>query len=392
MKRQDARVAPGGWYERYASGETHTRVERPAREVRSMPADHGARFGGDNLSERNAHAGRYDGRDEGFGRGNPFDHNARAGRNDRGPIRYVPRKTVPVHQWKVSYSGDGRGLHLHDFLAELRMLQRSEGVTNYELFASIVHLLSGRARLWYRSWYDTFEDWDEFVAAFKHEFLPPKYDYRLLTSISNRRQKQSETFAEYLNVMQSQFNHLAIRIDEQHKLGIIEDNMLAKYAIAASTVDIVSLEQLSNICRRVDFAHSKRDVGPFGEEKTPATRTYSQPRSREVNEVEAGTADRFEGLSLNHGDDSQVSIEGHDAEVCEVRRVERSNTNKEANRGKCFNCMHEGHNFADCKQPRSGQFCYRCGSRNVTSYNCKNCPKNGEAGSMQGTASSQQLQ
>lgn len=388
----DAYAEPSGWYQRYGSGEPHASSGRPAHEVRGTLAGHGERVERDNRSEHAMRENRFDDRGERFEREYPVERNARAVRNDRGaynerPFGHAHRKTVPVHQWKVSYSGDGHGLHLYDFLAELHMLQRSEGVTSDELFASVVHLLSGRARLWYRSWYDTFAEWDDFVAAFKHEFLPPKYDYRLLTSISNRRQKQSETFAEYLNVMQSQFNHLSIRIDDQHKLGIIEDNMLAKYAVAASTVNIVSLEQLSNICRRVDFAYSKRDVGPFGEEKTPAARPYSQPRSRELNEFEANTADHFAGLSLN---DCQVTGESQDAEVCEVRRGDKPAGNNGANRGKCFNCLREGHNFADCQQPRTGQFCYRCGSRNFTSFSCKDCPKNGEVGSMPGTASNQQ--
>lgn len=165
------------------------------------------------------------------------------------------RKTVPVHQWKLSYSGDGQGLHLYDFLSEIRMFQRSEGVTEAELLSSVVHLLSGRARMWYRSWFDTFKFWDDLVAGINKEFLPPKYVYKLLNNISNRRQKPTENFAEYLNLILTMFKHLTIPIVDQHTLCIIEDNMLPKYAIATSVIEINSLEQLSNVCRRVDFAY-----------------------------------------------------------------------------------------------------------------------------------------
>lgn len=47
-------------------------------------------------------------------------------------------------------------MNLYDFLSEIRIFQRSEGIDDDELMASVVHLLSGRARLWYRAWFDTF--------------------------------------------------------------------------------------------------------------------------------------------------------------------------------------------------------------------------------------------
>lgn len=205
------------------------------------------------------HAGRGDsGRqhvDSAHGRSESI-HGSDSGRDRRSACR-TARKTVPVHQWKLSYSGEEQGLHLYDFLSELRMFQMSEGVSDEELFCSIVHLLTGRARLWFRSWFDSFEDWGDLVAAMKREFLPPKYDYKLLASLSNRKQKPTETFAEYMNVMQSLFSYLSIPINAEHKLSIVEDNMLPKYAIAVAALDITSLAQLSRVCHRIDFAYAK---------------------------------------------------------------------------------------------------------------------------------------
>lgn len=363
-------------------GEDDGRVEGGAQRA---PANRPERFGHDERDVRES-VDRY---------GAPREREARVNFGDRYGDRGGQharqhggvRKTVPVHQWKVAFSGDGRGLSLHDFLSELRMLQRSEGVGDDELFASVVHLLTGRARLWYRSWYDTFGDWAEFVVAMKNEFLPPKYDYRLLTNISNRRQKQSETFAEYLTVMQSQFNNLAIRVDEQHKLSIIEENMLPKYAVAASTIDVVSLEQLSNVCRRVDYAYAKRDVGLPFEERQQVSRPVSQGRTRDVHEVEVSTNDV-------PSDDSHEcrGATAEESELCALRRGDQSGRPSENVQRKCFNCGREGHNFADCKQAKTGPFCYRCGSRNFTNFTCKDCPKNGDAGSVHNNVSNPQPQ
>lgn len=306
------------------------------------------------------------------------------------------RKSVPVHQWKLSYSGDGHGLHLYDFLSELQMFQRSEGVTDEQLLSSVVHLLAGRARLWYRTWFDTFQNWNAMVAAMKTEFLPPKYDYKLLTNISNRRQKQSETFAEYLTSMRSLFKHLSTPINEQHKLCIIEENMLPKYAIATSVLNIETLDQLSNVCRRVDYAYSKTSSAvPFersSDQRYAYRNNQNQSRSRALHAVEAmqQTADamtlNFQGLIVGEQEEQpehppqQDYEQPQSSEVLEMRRGQNSGKHTQERR-ECFNCRRVGHSFVVCPAPRDGQFCFRCGSRNVTAFTCVNCAKNEQRGS-----------
>lgn len=298
------------------------------------------------------------------------------GENDSYRVRpFGPsyRKSVPVHQWKLSFSGEPNTMHLYDFLSELRMFQRSERVPDEVLLASVVHLLSGRARLWYRSWFATFECWDDLVAAMKTEFLPPKYDYKLLTTISNRRQKPNETFSEYLNAMQSQFQHLSIPVDEQHKLSIIEENMLTKYVVATSAVEITRLDQLSNICRRVDYAYAKTPQfsAPPNRitDSRPVFRNNQQGRYRDVQELE---------IASQQTQFPQISNPGSDESNRELLEMRRDRQSADSNRNYCYNCLQVGHNFSNCPAPRSGQFCYRCGLRDVTTFTCKNCPKNGD--------------
>lgn len=100
-----------------------------------------------------------------------------------------PRRTVPVHQWKLSFSGDSKGLHLYDFLSQIELYKCSERVSNAELLAAIVHLLNGPARMWYQSMHGVFRSWEELVAALKNAFLPPNYNYIFLSDISNRFQR-----------------------------------------------------------------------------------------------------------------------------------------------------------------------------------------------------------
>lgn len=81
------------------------------------------------------------------------------------------RKTVPIHQWNISFSGDGKGPHLYDFFEQVALFQRSEGVSNEDMVSSIVHLLSGRAKLWFMTVNDYVHTWDQLVFAMKREFL-----------------------------------------------------------------------------------------------------------------------------------------------------------------------------------------------------------------------------
>lgn len=305
------------------------------------------------------------------------------------------RKTVPVHQWKVTYSGDGQGIHLYDFLSELRMLQRSEGVSDEELVSSFVHLLSGRARLWYRTWFDTFRTWEDLSVAMKKEFLPPKYDYKLLTTITNRKQKPNETFAEYLGLMQGMLRHLAIPITEQHRLSIIEENILPRYSLATSVVEITSLEQLSNICRRVDFAHARSPISvPLDrvDEPRQTFRSGQGPnRSRDVHEISTdrriSESYRMDN-SVRAAEDTNpfriLAAEDHQQEeILEMRSGEPRNARRTTDneRRECYNCRRFGHNFSECPSSKTGIFCYRCGSRDVKSFSCKQCEKNGKTDS-----------
>lgn len=120
------------------------------------------------------------------GRPSAFDFPNISQRTGSGAARFSSggaqnnMKYVPVHQWKIAFRGDGYGLHLYDFLAQIAMFQRSENVSNEDMMFSIVYLLSDRAKLWYLSIIiGSLNSWEELVTELKKEFLPPNYDYQL---------------------------------------------------------------------------------------------------------------------------------------------------------------------------------------------------------------------
>lgn len=285
----------------------------------------------------------------------------------RSQVRNRYRKTVPINQWRINFSGDGRGLHLYDFLSQVAMLQRAEQVTEEELMYSVVHLLSGRAKQWYGSVYGTFDSWNDLVDLLKYEFLPKNYDFSLLDEISNRKQKSSESFGEYLTHMQSMFNWLDIPIDDKHKLYIVQRNLLPRYATCVAPIEIRSIRHLAEVCRRVDSANppSRNSVGLPFEQPTQSTR-HGNYKPNHVHEIE----------------NELVSAEECENELCALRnpagkRNAPATENRQINRdGTCYNCHKNGHAFRSCPEPRKGVFCYVCGGKDVTTKTCDRCAGN----------------
>lgn len=270
----------------------------------------------------------------------------------RAPYPRPAYKSVPVNHWKVYFSGDGQGLHLFDFLSQVRMLQRSERIPDRELLPMMVHLFTGRAKNWYGRWSDTIHTWNDLEDALKAEFLPENYSFIMLEKITSRKQKAGESIGEFLALMQSQFMWLGIPIDDLHKVFIVRNNLLPKYAQSIAAFEIRNLAELAQVCRRVESATQSVSMNlPF---ESPNYSRCTAPRTKNVNEVEQ--------------EEVQPECSG---EVCTIGKFGQV---------KCYNCQKNGHVFRTCMKPREGVFCYGCGGKNVTTKTCVKCAGNGARG------------
>lgn len=275
------------------------------------------------------------------------------------------RNTVPVNHWRVSFSGDGQGMHLFEFLSQVRMLQQSEMLLDHELLPMMVHLFTGRAKNWYGMWAGTFQTWEELTDALTTEFLPTNYRYMLLENITNRKQKSSESIGEFMALMMSLFRWLDVPLDEQHKVYIVRNNLLPRYMSGVAPFRIVTLAQLAQVCRQVESASQSANIGlPFENPYHQVNRGgYGRPRMiNEIKEVEDLVEEVFNG------------------EICNVRRQQQRQQSGSSGISKCFNCDRNGHSFRDCTTPRNGVFCYSCGVKNVTTRNCTRCSGNEQRG------------
>lgn len=311
------------------------------------------------------------------GRGRVFDREDEV----RQPNRY--RRFIPVHQWRIEFSGDGRGSHLYDFLFQLSIHQRSEQVSNREMLDSVFHLLSGRAKLWFQSNCDEFENLEAFVAAIKEEFLPSNYDYVLLNDISNRAQKFNESFGEYITHMQALFKCLSVPLEEDYKLYLVQKNLSPRYALSIAPLDIRTISQLTEICRRIDMRCSKQSIPlPFQLDQQafqrPSQRRYD---NRQIGALDGGFDDPDGDVEINairritnQRQPEHVQVD----EIANERRLDAAGVQNRVIRppAECWNCRRPGHVFSNCPRPRNGVFCYRCGLNETTTVNCRRCMGN----------------
>lgn len=347
--------------------------ESPPRPAFAEQVDsHRGRYGNDPYVPRNTQT------DHNFAdEPNRFGHDNNQHQAGYSSERY--RKTVPVHQWRISFSGEGRGLHLYDFLSQVEMYRSSERLSSRDLLDSAVHLLTGRALKWFGLTRRSYFSWEQLVEAMKREFLPPSYDYSLLAEITNRMQKSTESCAEYMTHMQSLFDCLPMDLAEGHKIFIVQKNLLPKYALGVAPIPIISLSHLADVCRRIDGAYNRQSQIQLPFQQTPqfGHKQFSS-RSRESY-----------GL-----DEYNKEGSGDEQEVFEMRRHGTARkAGASAGIGKttgstpkvsCWNCDNPDHVYQDCREEKRNKFCYKCGKKGFISWDCPKCKGNAQQSPKEG--------
>lgn len=173
--------------------------------------------------------------------------------NDEEHFHY--RRRVPPNQWKISYNGEGSTIDLFTFLKQVNAFRRAEGVyDDRELIYSMIHLLTGRARLWYLGIYEYLRDWTDFVNAIKTEFLPPNHDFLLMAEIDKEKQKPGESCTAYVSKVRAKFSCLSNPISDARQVFTVLKNLQSDYAMTMSPLGLQNLDELLVIGKRIDSA------------------------------------------------------------------------------------------------------------------------------------------
>lgn len=257
-------------------------------------------------------------------------------------------KSIPVHKWGIRFSGDGKGLKLTEFLAQLKVLAQTEGLSNANLHRYAYYLFSSNALRWYQAFYTKFKTWDELVKALRQEFLPSDHDFWVFREINNRFQKRDESFGLFLADMELLFQDLLEPVSEETKLKTVMRNMRPFYMERLSLVDVNSISELASFCKRLDNVKYSIE-NRYGE----------KAKGRVYNISELYPED----------DDDTTS---HEVETLNIRKYKPKQVSKAII---CFNCKKSGHHFNECQEDRK-TFCFRCGKEDVILPNCSKCTPN----------------
>lgn len=116
------------------------------------------------------------------------------------------------------------------------------------------HILHDRARAWYQNVYKQIYTWSDFVRLIKSKFLPLDYHFSLLVELEQRYQRRNETVGAYINDMELRFRALPEPLHERHQVNIIRRNLLTDYALQLANLEIGSVRELEQACKRIESA------------------------------------------------------------------------------------------------------------------------------------------
>lgn len=266
----------------------------------------------------------------------------------------ISRKQIPVCQWNLTFSGDGEGLNVIDFLETVDELKLARNVSDYELFISCCDLVSSDALIWYHSVKNKLTNWNDLVRELRTNFLSTDYERELFHHMQNKKQKPNEPVTIYIASMQNLFNRLSKPLPEAEKLYILKCNLLPDFihdlGVSDSDNKISTVEALLQKCKSFE-------------------RTYvlANRNRHQQNSVTTSSNIRSKPSSSNYRSG---------ANSVRLYEVHQNSAN---NKLICWNCSYRNHTYKNCNFPLR-KFCFSCGAPNKTKLTCRKCnPVNSRA-------------
>lgn len=190
-------------------------------------------------------------------RNDPFNHSINCSR----------MKPVPVHSWKISFSGEAQrmsetDLGVNDFIFQVTVQKNAQSLSDNDVLSQIVFLLTHSARTWYYACHESFYNWEAFVEAMRRTFLSVHHKVDALLEIANRVQRPSESARTYLYHMLMMFQSLPHRIDENIQVRIILGNMSSNIIAKVGPWDPKTIAELDRILASIEprrFEHRPFD-------------------------------------------------------------------------------------------------------------------------------------
>lgn len=266
-------------------------------------------------------------------------------------------KSIPVHKWDIKFSGDGVGLSLNDFLAQVEIYRRAERMLNEDIYDAIHHLLKGKAHKWFMANALEFVGWDDVKEKLRRDFLPSNYHFLLQEEVNKRMQGENESFFSFITDMKILFQRVNPPFTEQFKLFVVRKNMLPYYSRNLATIEVRTVEELIQLCQRLEEARMMEQRRLSGPISKLSLMEPSYFMSQNMNN------------NYRNANQNQNRFRQNVALVSDTWDRNRNRGHME----KCWNCQRPGHFHKNCTSSRDRIFCFICGD---IGYTVRTCPKN----------------
>ena len=246
-----------------------------------------------------------------------------------------------IHNWKIRFTGDPKGMPVENFIYRVEALTRQTLGGNFELLCDhISTLFESKASDWFWRHHKSSRRivWSELCDALREQYCDSRTDIDFREMIRDRKQKSGESFDSFYESIVDISDRLTTPLPENVLVEILRRNLLPEIQHELLNIEIKSVSQLREICRKREFFI--QDVV-----KKHSLSKHAFQR-RQVHEM--------------FGDHSESS----DEEISAISMV-------------CWNCQKSGHRYQDCLDERR-VFCYGCGAPNTYKPTCPSCsgPKN----------------
>lgn len=292
--------------------------------------------------------------------------------NVAAPIVQCASRSIPVSEWNVTF--DGNSKKLYPFLERLTELALARNVSYNDLFNSAAEFFIGDAFVWYRSVKSSLNDWDSLIIKLKHDFLHDDIDDDLWEHIKKRKQKKHESTVVFIAHLEALFSRLSRPPAEISKVKHIRKNLLPEFISRLALIDINTVSELSELCRKLEESDYIKDK--------------SRPRDEVAGIDSAGNSQRnFKVTRSNHKNNFNKNFKNNSYSSNQSGSNQNATFNKNHNLNKnskevktktsvvCWNCKLPNHTYLDCRASKS-IFCFKCGEANVKVSTCPKCSKN----------------
>jgi Retrotransposon gag protein len=313
--------------------------------------------------------------------------------DDEFPTHAAPHrpKLLHMHNWKIQFSGDQESkMTLSEFLEAVRWKRDECEMTDKELMRGAHNLFVGPALRWFKANSTKWAKFKDLQSALIANFRPADYDERLWDQLRLRTQAPEERLNLYVSEMQSLFALLENIPSEESRLKFIKTRLNPfclqniKNLRAINSIDQLADEwiELEALKSRVDnYRAPSAPDNPI--EPNLAPKAKQQPKQKDathLNELAIPFAERARDTIRRpfKGDARQPNAAPTPPPHIAAKQNPAFQSKPNESRS-CWNCDKRGHVFRDCRSQKVNIFCWTCGTKGVTKFNCsENCrkPKN----------------